>query len=101
MTTMPIKIFDAADGLRLSALMTAYPKTAITMDGPKTAISMIETISIVSAHCMFLHPLMIDPAATMRSKERRGISASRHHRLREQYPRLFSSFLDGTVRFPR
>ena len=54
MITMPIKIFDAADGLRLRALMTAYPKTAITIDGPRTEINMIETINRVSAHCIFI-----------------------------------------------
>jgi hypothetical protein len=51
-TTIPIKIFDAAEGLRLKALMTEYPKTAMTIDGPKTAINMIETISKVSANCI-------------------------------------------------
>ena len=52
MTSMPIKILEAADGLRLKALITAYPKTAMTIDGPKTAINMIETIKSVSAHCI-------------------------------------------------
>jgi hypothetical protein len=49
---MPIKIFDAADGLRLKARMTAYPSTAMTIDGPKTEIIMMEMIKSVSAHCM-------------------------------------------------
>lgn len=55
MTIMPIKIFEAAEGLRLNALMTEYPKTAMTIDGPKTEINMIEMIRNVSAHCMDQH----------------------------------------------
>jgi len=51
MITIPIKILDAAEGLRLKALITAYPKTEITIDGPKTAINIIDTINKVSAHC--------------------------------------------------
>jgi hypothetical protein len=37
--------------LRLNALITAYPRTEMTIDGPKTAISIIDTINKVSAHC--------------------------------------------------
>ncbi len=51
MITIPIKILDAAEGLRLNALITAYPRTEMTIDGPKTAISIIDTINKVSAHC--------------------------------------------------
>ena len=56
-TIMAIKILEAAEGLRLNALTTAYPKTAMTIDGPKTEIIMIEIIRNVSAHCIFLQPL--------------------------------------------
>ena len=66
MTTMPMNIFDAAEGLRASALMTARPKTAITTDGPMTATNIIPTIIKVSAN-MFI-PLIgteITPETTI------------------------------------
>ncbi len=50
MITMPMKILDAADGLRLNALMTAYPKMAITTDGPITAMNMTVIMTNVSAN---------------------------------------------------
>src|ERR1041385_236920 len=50
MIPMPRKIFEDADGLRLKALMTAYPSTAITTDGPMTAMNMTVKIKNVSAN---------------------------------------------------
>ena len=50
MIAMPMKILDAADGLRLKALMTAYPRTAMTTDGPMTAMNMTVIMINVSAN---------------------------------------------------
>ncbi len=48
-----MKILDDADGLRLNALMTAYPKTAMTTDGPITMINKDVKINQVSANIDF------------------------------------------------
>ena len=53
MITMPINILEADDGLRARALITACPSTAITTDGPMTAINMIPMMINVSANILF------------------------------------------------
>lgn len=47
-TTMPINIFEAADGFLAKALITECPSTAITTAGPITATNIIPIIIIVS-----------------------------------------------------
>ena len=49
MIAMPMNIFDAADGFLLKALMTAYPRTEITTEGPITAMNMTVKMINVSA----------------------------------------------------
>ncbi len=55
---IPIKILEAAEGFRLKALITAYPKIAMTIDGPITAINITVKIRNVSANIK--HPLAIN-----------------------------------------
>jgi hypothetical protein len=55
---MPINIFEAAEGFRLKALITEYPRTAITIDGPSTAINMTVRIIKVSANIFPFDPFV-------------------------------------------
>ena len=59
--TMPIKILEAADGFLASALITAWPKKAMTKDGPMTAINIIPRMINVSASIYFYSPLALLP----------------------------------------
>lgn len=61
MIAMPIKILDAADGLRLSAIITAYPRTEITTEGPSTAMNITIKIMNVSASITSLSGYRPDP----------------------------------------
>jgi len=50
---IPRNILDDADGFRLNALITAKPKTAITTEGPMTAMNMTIKIRNVSPNIAF------------------------------------------------
>ena len=71
MIAMPKKIFDAADGLRLSALITAEPRTDMTTDGPITAMNMTMRMMNVSASIIALFRLR---------RRRRGLFLFDHDR---------------------
>lgn len=57
MTTIPINILDAADGFLANALMTEWPNTAITTDGPITATNIMPKIINVSANIILRQSL--------------------------------------------
>jgi len=61
-STVPMNIFDAADGLRPSALIVANPRIAITADGPVTTVNIMTSMINVFICPVYMINLMISIA---------------------------------------